>query len=494
MSGIILTIDIGTSACKAAVYSGGGEPIAGRRTAYPLLYPGEGMVEQDPEEIVSAVCTAVESLSECCDLSSVAAVSFSAQASAQLLVDAAGIPLTNLISWMDRRAHKEAELFTKLYTREAVAEMSGLDMIVTPAYSLAKMRWMRDNIPEIFDRASRFVQIKDYLIHKLTGNWVSDATSLKGLVNARDGRPIPEVMDFIGASAELLPDVALPYDIAGGLLGGIPGFDRLPEGTPVVVGWNDMNAAFLGMGALRGGIIGLDLTGTSEHLGYVAPFKPASFEQYQGVNRVPFIDGHEAYYGVTSTGGQTAEWFVRDFLGQSDVAQYFGGLFPGADEAAASFDTELICLPYIAGERNPFNAPDAKGVFFGLKRNHSQIHAARAVLEGVCFALRTIFDRFPEKPHQVIVSGGASRNDFWNQMKADILGVEVVRTNAAEAGCTGALILAEKALDAGCSLREISNRIIEPTAVFRPDERRSAEYEKKYVKYLELYNTLKPLF
>ncbi len=495
MASDILAVDIGTSSCKAAVFSLEGELLALGKGSYSLLFPEEGYVEQDPEALFEGVQEAVRQLKEQgIDLSGIKAVSFSAQIAAQCLVDREGRALTNLISWMDTRALEEAVEFTGKFSREETERLTGVDMVVTPSYGIAKLRWLHKHQKEVLEKAFKFVQIKEYLIYRLTGNWVSDATSLKGLVHAQTGQAVDEIMEFIGEPAGLLPEVRKPYEAAGYLKEGVEGFVHLPPGIPVITGWNDMNAAFLGMGALAGNCVGMDLTGTSEHLGCVSRCRETAWEDYEGLNRVPFLAGREVFYGVTSSGGQAVEWFVRDLLEQTDAKSYFEHLFGELEDLSKAEDPDLIFVPYLEGERNPWNNPDARGVFFGLKRRHRQADLAVAVLEGVSFALRAIYERFPRKPEQVIVSGGASFNEVWNQMKADVMQVPFVRLETSEAGCTGAAILAIAALNPGQSLDELAAELFRPAKTLKPRREKRSYYEKKYQRFLKLYHHLEPVF
>lgn len=495
MTSDILAIDIGTSSCKAAVFSKEGQLRALGKGSYGLLFPKAGCVEQDPEELLLGVQRAVTHLeAQGMELQRIGAVSFSAQIAAQCLVDREGKALTNLISWMDTRAWEEARDFTEQFSREEIERLTGVDMVVTPSYGIAKLRWLHNHQREVLRKAFKFIQIKDYLIYHLTGNWVSDPTSLKGLVHGQTGEAVPEIMEFIEEPPDLLPEVKQPYEIAGYLKAGAKGFEKLPPGIPVITGWNDMNAAFLGMGALTGACVGMDLTGTSEHLGCVAFREDTAREAYKGLNRVPFLEGREVFYGVTSSGGQAVEWFVRDLLEESDAAAYFQKLSAQIRDLSEAEDPDLLFLPYLEGERNPWNNPDAKGVFFGLKRKHKQAELAVAVLEGVCFALRSIYDGFPQKPERVVVSGGASFNKIWNQMKADVMQVPFVRLETSEAGCTGAAILAMAALRPEKSVEELAAELFRPAETYQPDRGKRLYYEKKYQRFLKLYHHLEPLF
>lgn len=495
MNSCILAIDIGTSSCKAVLFSQQGELLMRGKGRYPLIFLDGGYVEQDPEAVFQGMLDAIQDLREAgAPLSEVGAISFSAQIASQCLVDKEGRPMTHLYSWMDTRAWEETEQFNRIFTREEREQLTGVDMVVTPAYSITKLCWLKKHRADLLEKAYKFVQIKDYVIWKITGNWVSDITSMKGLVHPETKKFIPEILQYIGISEYLLPEVKEPNEIAGYLKKDLYGLQGIPDGIPVITGWNDMNAAFLGMGALSEGYIGMDLTGTSEHLGCIGPAGTWKTESYSGVNRVPYLNGREAFYGVTSAGGQAVEWFVKDFVKSRDVTEYFKEQFGETENLEPETEDELIFLPYLEGERNPWNNPQARGVFFGLKRSHTQKEAAQAVLEGVCFALRSIYDRLPVKPEKVIVSGGASSNDIWNQMKADVMNVPFVRLENTEAGCAGAAVLALWALKPEKTMEKFSEEILRPAREYVPDEHRHMKYEKKYHKFLKLYHCLEECF
>lgn len=494
MKPLIVALDVGTSSCKAVAFEESGAPVAEGRGIYPIETLPGGRVEQDPRAILRGVREAVRALEEAgCELGTARAISLSAQIAAHCLVDAQGDPLTNVISWMDKRAEPQVETYNARFSPYDTERLTGMDMLITPAHTIARLRWMRENIPDLLERAARVAQVKDLLIHQLTGKWVTDPTSLKGIVDQKTGAPIPEIMDFTGCDARLLPKVRMPYEIAGALKPGVLGFEAFTPGIPVVTGWNDMNAAYLGMAGVTDECVGLDLTGTSEHMGIMLPKGIGNF-RCDGINRVPFLEGREVFYGVTSTGGQALDWFVRGVLPPGDPDEAYRGLMDAAGRIVPEEMRGLLFLPYLMGERNPWNNPDARGVFFGLEAFHSRWHMGLAVLEGVCYTLRAISERLPWSPARMVVSGGASRNALWNQIKADVLNVRCEKLGTTEAGASGAAILAMKALEPNRQLGEIARGMTRTIQAFLPRSERAAYHEAKYQKFLRLYRTLTPLF
>lgn len=489
MKPYILAIDIGTSSCKAVVFSDEYDIIFEGKGKYAIYTDGDGSVEQNPDEILCGIIAAVDAIRcDGCEMEYIQAISFSAQISAQCIVDKNGNPITNILSWMDRRAWREAEDIQRHFSRNEMMEMTGVDMIVTPAYSPAKLLWMKRHIPEKLANALHFVQIKEIIIFYLTGQWVSDANSLKGLVSPQ-GETINGVFNFIDADRSLIPAIAKPYECAGRLKKDVPGFEDFTAGIMVITGWNDMNAAFLGTVGFPEKCIGVDITGTSEHIGIVRPIGEIKQKSFFGLNTVPFLSNHQAIYGVTSSGGQAAEWFATSIMGKSSTNEYFSKI--EKDGSLPSMDEDLFFLPYIVGERNPVPMPNASGVFWGIKRKHTDRDLGRAVLEGVCFALRSICEYIPEKPKKYIVSGGACINTAWNNMKASVLGVPFESLYTTEAGCNGAAMLAAFALSERNEWGDIQRKFLRTQCRFDVNDAEMLLYERKYQKYIKLLDLVK---
>lgn len=490
MKPFILAFDIGTSSCKATVFTEKLEVLAYGKGGYGVQILENGWVEQDPSEILKGVRAAVKELEQKLPaLKEVQAISISSQASAQCLVGCDDRPLTNILSWMDKRAASEAEEFVAAFPKHEIIKLTGMDMMVTPAYSLAKLKWLKRHCSKAVASAKYFVQLKEIVIRELTGEWVSDSTSLKGIVNQETGDPIPEIMEFIGVSGKIIPRVKQPFEIAGNLKANVEGMEALAVGIPVVVGWNDMNAAFLGMTGFPTGCVGVDMTGTSEHFGVVS-MEDVSGERYEGLNKVPFLNHSNLYYGVTSSGGQAAEWFAKDIMQYVSVGECFEQLAP-YERFPLDEVEELIFVPYIEGERNPWNDTLIRGSWVGLGRMHKQKHMAWSVLEGVCFALKAMYERFPVKPGKIVVSGGASKSDVWTQMKADVIGVPFERMSQTEAGCTGAAVLAMRALHPDWSMETLNRLLPASERVFKPNAELYSYYDKKYRRFIALYHELK---
>ncbi|ORM71203.1 xylulokinase [Pantoea rwandensis] len=487
-SSVVLTLDIGTTSSKLVLIDKFGHELFSDKAAYPLYFPEAGHVEQDPREIWRNICEMLARLSsEAGQTYCIEAVAISSQISAHFLVAENGEPLTNIISWMDSRASQEARELVDTFSKKELREELGMDMLIGPAFIAPKLKWIANNKPDLLARAHHLVQLKEYIIWQLTGVWRSDLTSLKGILNQRTRKLSSVLLNWAGVPESIIPPHDNPWATAGKLTNEAAAKLNIPAGIPVVLGWNDLNAAILGTIGIPRSRCGFDITGTSEHIGFVSsePLKASP----EGINCLPFIDDVMLSYGVTSSGGQALQWYMNNIAVSKnyvDIERHVNRVPAGAEK--------LIFLPYINGERNPWWNPNAQGVFFGLRAHHSKDHMTRAVLEGVGFALKASAVRLESMPEQFVVSGGASALDIWNQIKADILGVPFCKLNTTEAGCLGVAILAAYSLGWYDSLATASENMIRTSKVFIPDPARHAMYNRKFETYLSLYNALREVF
>ncbi len=485
---VVLTLDIGTTSCKLVLVDRNGHELFSDKARYELYFPAPGRVEQDPREIWSSIRTMLQRLSrDAGETYDIEAMAISSQISAHFLVDGEGTPLTNILSWMDSRSANEARELVDSFSREELCAELGMDMLIGPAFIVPKLKWLAANEPQALARARYIIQIKEYVIWQLTGEWRSDLTSLKGIVNQKTHRLSTGLLRWAGVSEEIIPPYGNPWDIAGYTLPEVARSLNIPIAMPVILGWNDLNAAILGTVGVPRGRSGFDITGTSEHIGFVGAELPQA--SCEGINCLPFVDDVMLTYGVTSSGGQALQWYMNNIAVSKnyvDIERHVTRVPPGAEN--------LIFLPYINGERNPWWNPDAQGVFFGLRAHHTKDHMTRAVLEGVGFALKANTVRLESMPAAFVVSGGASSLDIWNQIKADIMGVPFKKLNTTEAGCLGVAILAASALGWYRSLAVAAENMIRTSKVYTPDMQNHRLYNQKFATYLRLYDALTPVF
>jgi sugar (pentulose or hexulose) kinase len=483
MNPAVLCFDVGTSACKAALLRADGFCIRKRRVEYNVVTGSGGRVEQAPEALWQGVARAAREATAGAEPE---AISFSSQMCSHMLVDRDGEPLTPFLTWADTRAGAESVEFEATFPADERERLLGCRLPSGPAWALPKLKWLARNEPAILGRARFWVQPKDWLIWKMTGRWASDASSLRGLIHQDTGDCPATLMDWASASREMIPPIAAPDAIAGELTAAASADCGLPAGIPIVVGWNDLAAGALGCAG-----DGFDISGTSEHLG-IRFSKRNPITPGAGISSVPLDQEMQLNYGVTSSGGRALQWCVENLRGERGDEGY-ARVFAVVRKVGAGADGVLF-LPYLLGERSPWWNPRARGVFFGLGMGHDQSHLARAVVEGVAFALRSISQRLGARPEAYAVAGGGSCWDQWNQIKADVLQTPFVAMENAEAGCAGAGVLAAVALGWHSSREAAVNAMIRSGKAFEPNSALRARYDESFALFERLYHALEELF
>ncbi|MDR1059499.1 MAG: hypothetical protein LBL43_08100, partial [Treponema sp.] len=250
MGTYILAHDLGTSGNKALLFSLEGKLGASVLCEYPAYYPRPSWVEQKAGDFWKAVCDSTAKLLDKAGVrgSDVAAVCFSGQMMGCLLVDGEGRPLRNMIIWADTRAGKQAEEMEGKLGMDYIYRTTGHR--ISASYSAAKLLWVRENEQELYRRSAKMLHAKDYIIFKLTGNFVTDysdasGTNLFDLVKKTWDK---NILDALNIDPGLLPEARPSTESAGGITAGAARETGLLEGTPVIIGGGDGSCACVGAG------------------------------------------------------------------------------------------------------------------------------------------------------------------------------------------------------------------------------------------------------
>ncbi len=482
----VLALDLGTGGCKGAVYDTAGDLVAEVGETYPISRPAPLWAEQDPGLWWAATTAVCRRLTGMVPADTIAAVGLSGQVPTMVLVDAAGHALAPAITWQDRRAQQEAEWLQERLGPEQLQHWLGLALPVDAAYPPARLLWWRRHQPDVIARAHRVLMARDFLLLQLTGEFCSDAWSAKGLVHLLTGEASAEYYAALGLPASLAPRILPPSSVAGTVRGIAADATGLRQGTPVVVGWSDALCGMTGTGALGMSGVAFDLAGTSDIVGYTGA-APAP-----GLLHVPssIADGISVLYGPTQSSGDSLLWFT-EWTGTADVDATVA-----AAETAPPGADGLIFLPYLQGERAPIWDAMARGAFVGLQRQHSRGHGARAVMEGVAMSVRHVLDACgaPCGPHRTLrATGGGTRSDLWNRIRADVTGMSLAVTEHTNATTLGAAMLAAVGVGLYDNLQD-ATAMVRVRATYDPDAERVALYDALYGRYRALYPALRPMF
>lgn len=504
----LLGLDLGTTGVKAALFAAeDGHVVADAFFEYPLFHPHPGWAEQNPADWWQATIAAIrDCLAKGAKLGAQAAdvrgVGLSGQMHGVVLLDEAQQVLRPCIIWADQRSEAQSRWIT-----ERVGASKLIDYVSNPAltgFSAPKLLWVRDNEPEIFARARTMLLPKDYIRYLLTGVQAMEISDAAGtcLLDVKHGRWSQEVLNALELAPSLLPPVVPADAVSGTITREVAAQTGLVAGTPVAGGGADNACGAVGNGVVEPGI-GLVSVGTS---GIVLVYSETPQVDTSGpVPRVHTFNhaAPNAWYlmGVTQGAGLSMRW-VRDNIGLPEKAlEQWSGVdaydtLAQEAEKAPPGSEGLIFLPYMQGERSPHLDPYARGGWIGLTASHTRQHLIRSVMEGVAFSLKDCYAIIKEqglKLDQVRATGGGAKSVLWRQIIADVLGVELVVTNASEGPAFGAALLAGVASGVYASVQEACAQTIRVSTRTEPRPDVVSVYAQTYETYTALYPALKPI-
>jgi xylulokinase len=496
-----LAVDIGTTNIKCVLFGPGAVPAAQATREHGTSYPGSSWAEQRAEEWWAGTVEAIRQvLSESgVDSASIAAVAVSGQAPTLLALDTGGKPLAPAIIWMDRRSADQCERLKREIGAERIYGITG--SWPDSFYLLSKLRWFRENRPELADKTAVFLQSNGYINFMLTGERSVDAghASLSQACDLASGAWSGELLKAAGFDSSVMPRIAESGDIIGMVTAQAAALTGLKAGTPVLAGAVDAIG-----GALEAGILGegasAEMSGTSSTLLMAS-------EQARPSPKLTYIKGaaprHHISAGPMSSTGAALKW-LRDLAygGTGAGAKAYDlinaeAAMAGEVAAGAGGPSGIIFLPYMAGERAPIWDSDARGAFIGLTLDKNRADLARAVMEGAAFALRDNVEAAEAAGcaiGRLRVVGGHSASETWLKIKASILDREI-EAMGDSLGAPGGLayLLAARTGEFG-SLAEAVARCLKPGKVTEPVKDWVGRYDELFQRYKAVYAHLKEDF
>lgn len=495
----LLGIDIGTSACKAALFDRKGQVLAAANGEYPVYYPEEGWAEQNPEEWWSAVCEAVRQVIRKAGIQpeEIAGVGIDGQSWSAIAIDKGGKVLTNTPIWMDTRAQSICDRLNEEIGEDEIFRIAGNSL--QPSYTTAKILWYKENLPKVYSKIYKILQSNSYIAFKLTGQISQDLSQGYGLhcFDMRTGQWDEEMCRKMGIPRDFLPEIVPSDRIIGTVTKKAAEESGLAEGTPVAAGGLDAACGTLGAGVIH--------SGETQEQGGQAGGMSICIEKYQADPRLILgfhvIPGKWLLQGGTTGGGGVMRWFEREFADYERLMREQTGissldqLNEIAEKVKPGCDG-LVFLPYMAGERSPIWNPYAKGVFYGLDFSKTKGHMVRACMEGVAFSLRHNLETAEEagaKAEILRAMGGSANSLLWTQIKSDVTGKTMAVPASDTATTLGAALLAGVGTGFYKDYEEAVAETVKVTRKHQPDPEKKAVYDKNYETYLELYRSLSGL-
>ena len=474
-------IDLGTSGVKALLIAEDQSLVATANASLEVSRPAPGWSEQSPADWISATTQALKGLAASNDLSGVKGIGLSGQMHGATLLDASDAVLRPCILWNDTRSHAEAaDLDADPQFRAETGN------IVFPGFTAPKLAWVRNNEPDVFKKVAKVLLPKDYLRLWLTGEYVSDMSDASGTawLDPSKRNWSEALLAATDLGLDHMPRLIEGSAVSGGLRPEIASEFGLPAGTPVAGGAGDNAASAVGVGVSKPGEAFLSL-GTSGVL----------FSSSGGYTPDPGTALHTFCHALPDTWHQ-----MGVILSATDSLAWFAGL-TGTTPAALTESLgplqapgRTMFLPYLGGERTPYNDARVRGSFVGLEHATDRAAATRAVLEGVAFAFRDSLEAMRNTgsaPSQLTAVGGGSRSDYWLDVIATVLNLPIAVPKDGDFGAAfGAarlgMMAAGHAGPETLSPPEIQ-RVVDPTPAL------SDPFQSAYDRYRSLYVALKEL-
>jgi xylulokinase len=469
---------------KAILVAPDGGVEAAATAPLSLETPQPGWAEQEPEEWWEASCAAIRDVLARRPNAGVDAVGISGQMHSSVFLDQKNAVIRPALLWSDGRTTAECR---EIETR-AGGEAKLREWVCNPAlegFTLPKVLWLRNHEPQAFARLSKVLLAKDFVRFRLTGSIATEPSDASGtlMFDPASLRWSSEILAAVGLSLSLLPDVGGSSEVLGRVTDAAARLSRLAPGTPVVGGGADNACGAAGVGAVTPGEA-VSSWGTSGTV--LAPMPaPRVDPKLRAHTFCHVAPGLWYMMGVVLSAGGAFAWY-RDQCARELPERERDDLL--VDEAAAvpAGAEGVSFLPYLQGERTPHRDASLRAAFIGLSLAHRRGHMTRAVLEGVCFALRDSLEILRElglAPAQLLLTGGGAKSPFIRQLQADVFGLPVTTVNREEGGAYGAALLAAVGAGAFPDLKSAAQRTLARRPPAAPQPQVQRQYEEIYERF-----------
>jgi len=497
---VILAIDIGTSSVKVAAINPKGELVNTFQTSYLTHYLKPNNLEQESEDWWDAVKSGInqilkEKQNTKISKYSIIGIACCGHSPTLVCVDRQGKVLRPAIIWQDSRAFQEVK-----YIKERLKEEFYTSIMIsplTPSSRIAKLIWLKNNEPNTMKKIHALLEPKDYINFRLTGETKTSLLSGRDFIDVKTGKVHSKFLNMLEIPESIIPKAVPSYSIIGTTTKSLEDEIGLPKGIPVIAGEMDSITSIVGTGITKKNMC-YNISGTSEIIGISIDQQVDLFQtKKQPYFGYPFYNDLQIIFEATQASGKSIDWYIKNIIG-NDKNQ--NEILLKNNKNAFTKIKPLVFLPYIEGERSPIWDSSARGIFFGLNSQHSRFDLYQAILEGIGFSilqnfeiLRSISNK-ENIPDYLRVSGGGAENNYLNQVKADILGKEVIKLRGYESGLLGGAILAMIGLKI-YSFNEAAKEMVHIDRIFQPNmEKHYHYYSRLFLIYKKLYQNNLELF
>jgi xylulokinase len=488
----VIGCDVGSQGTKAILLSTTGQFAGEAYEGYSIDYPHPLWAEQPVERWLDALTLAIRRLLSESGVpgKSIRALSLATQVDGVIPIGSTGQPLHPAIIWMDRRASAQCERVRQDLDEEQIFRLTGLNL--DASHVAPKIRWLADERSKIYKQTAYFLLPGSYMAYALTGELGVDYSNASStlLLDVHTKRWSQTMADAFGIDLDHLAPLGEAIAPLGRLRANRAESLGLSQETLVMTGCGDEHAACVGAGVARPGFVG-DIAGTAE------PVCAASLEPAFDPTRLVETHCHaDPDLWLLENPGFVSGGNVRWFRDQFAKGETYAALDAEAAHIPPGAEN-LTFLPSLMGAMAPTWNESARGTFAGFTLAHTRAHFVRALLEGSAYAVRDITTQMQVAGidlHELRVVGGGAKSRLWNQIKADVTGLQVNVPEITETTALGAAFLALVGTGAYATLSEASQHIVKIRECIDPDPSVQSTYAEAYERYRQTYFALLPGF
>ena len=480
-------VDLGTSSVKLVLMDEKGTIHGTTSREYPLYFPQPGWSEQNPEDWYREAVDGLKELLKDVDKTQVAGISFGGQMHGLVILDENDNVIRPAILWNDGRTQKQVDYLNGEIGKDKLSEYTA--NIAFAGFTAPKILWVEENEPENFKKIKKIMLPKDYLAYKFTGTFCTDYSDASGmlLLDVKNRKWSKEMCDICHITEDMLPQLFESYEKVGELTKELSSELGLNAGVVVAAGAGDNAAAAVGTGTVGNNRCNISL-GTSGTIFMSADF--FAVDKNNALHSFDHADGHFHLMGCMLSAASCNKWWMDEILKTKDYADEQKGI-------EKLGENHVFFLPYLMGERSPWNNPNARATFTGITMDTTREDMTQAVLEGVAFATRDMYEvakSIGVAPKRTMICGGGAKSPLWRKMIANILNIEVDVPACEEGPGMGGAMLAMVACGAYKSVEEAATAIVKVDKTEKPDPELVAKYEARYQQFKNIYPALADTF
>ena len=500
----VIGLDSGTQSVRAVLFDSQGAVVDIAQAAHePYFSLQPGWAEQRPEDYWAKLCQVTNELMKkiTIDPREIAGLGITTQRGTFVPVDSQGNALRAAIIWLDQRKVPHPPPLSTVV--KVVSGITGLSEAINYVRKNSKFMWIKQCEPEVYKKAFKFMQISGWFVNKLTGEFKDSVGMVTGVwpldYKKLSWHNIKLAYDPFGLEPEHMVDIYTPDTVLGHITAKASAETGLPEGLPVVVGGGDKQSELLGAGGIDQSI-GVISYGTATCMEIIT-------RKYISDNNLRFVTWPAALPNAWDIelfimrGFWMVTWFKQEFGHREAIEAEKRGVAPEVifDEVIKTIppgSMGLMVQPYWSPM---VSAKFAKGSIIGFGDVHTRAHIYRAILEGLGYELRRLYEFLNEKTgvtiNEIRVGGGGSRSDVAVQVTADIFNLPMSRMATYEICALGAAIDAAVGTGMFASFEDAVASMVKKGRVFEPNAQSHSIYDDLYQGvYTKTYGVLDPLY